>query len=104
MEKIFGDWILIPFKEGTHNYDEPEELVEEPKVREIILFLRYPGHYFVCNTNTNPDQNNPAVYSTDHEAYFQEAATKGKLEEFLDLFMTREEFLETATGYLAEKY
>jgi hypothetical protein len=35
---------------------------------------------------------------------FQEAGTKGKSEEFLDWFMTREEFLETVTGYLAEKY
>ncbi|WP_312510366.1 hypothetical protein [Chryseobacterium culicis] len=101
------------FKEGTHNYDEPEELVEEPEVREIVKGMEmdficifysygYPGHYFVCNTN--PDQNNPEVYSTDHEAYFQEAGTKGKLEEFLDWFMAREEFLETVTGYLAEKY
>ena len=44
------------------------------------------------------------MYSTDHEAYFQEAGTKGKSEEFLDWFMAREEFLETVTGYLAEKY
>ncbi|QXU50259.1 hypothetical protein KYG33_04235 [Chryseobacterium sp. D764] len=59
------------------------------------------GQYFVCTTD--PDQTNPTVYSTDHEVYFQEIENEGKLENFLDRFMTKEEFLETVKEYLEGK-
>ncbi|EFK34573.1 hypothetical protein HMPREF0204_13642 [Chryseobacterium gleum ATCC 35910] len=52
---------------------------------------------------TDPDQSNPTVYSTDHEVYFQEIESKGKLEDFLDRFMTKEEFSENVITYLEEK-
>lgn len=49
------------------------------------------------------DEFHPTVYSTDHEVYFQEIENRGKLEDFLDGFMTKEEFSETVITYLEEK-
>ncbi|MDR4950629.1 hypothetical protein REB14_00365 [Chryseobacterium sp. ES2] len=43
------------------------------------------------------------IYGTDHEMYFQEIENEEKLEEFLDRFMTQEEFLETVKEYLIGK-
>ncbi|RXM39113.1 hypothetical protein BOQ62_13640 [Chryseobacterium sp. CH21] len=67
----------------------------------IFYSYGYPDHYFACVTD--PDQTNPTVYGTDHEVYFQEIDEKGSLEEFLDRFMTKEEFLETVKEYLSGK-
>ncbi|MBE4948727.1 hypothetical protein [Chryseobacterium culicis] len=101
------------FKGGTHNYDEPEELVEEPEVREIVKGTEmdfictfysygYPGTILSVTQILIKIIRQCTVRIM--KLIFQEAGTKGKLEEFLDWFMAREEFLETVTGYLAEKY
>lgn len=110
---FFRKWIFTPFKENTDDYEELDGLVEESEIREtvegsemefICLFYSYgyPDHYFVCTTD--PDQSNPTVYSTDHEVYFEEIENKGKLEDFLEQFMTKEDFREVVVGYLDEKY
>lgn len=110
---FFKDWIFTPFKENSEDYEELDGLVEEYEVKKIVdskemdficIFYSYgyPDHFFVCTTD--PDQNNSTVYSTDHEMYFQEIENEGNLEEFLDRFMTQEEFLEIVIEYLDGKY
>ncbi|MDM1554903.1 hypothetical protein PYS58_03815 [Chryseobacterium indologenes] len=109
---FFRNWMFTPFKENTDDYEELDGLVEENEIREVVegaemeficLFYSYgyPDHYFVCTTD--PDPSNPIVYSTDHEVYFQEIENEGRLEKFLDRFMTQEEFREIVTEYLEGK-
>ena len=109
---FFKDWFFTPFKKDTDNYEELDGLIEEHEVKKMVegsemdficifYFYGYPDHFFVCTTD--PDQTNPTVYSTDHEVYFQEIENEGKLENFLDRFMTKEEFLETVKEYLEGK-
>lgn len=112
-QDFYKDWLFKPFTEGSEDYEELDGLVEENEVREtvhgtemefICIFYSYgyPDHYFVCLTD--PDQNDPTVYSTDHENYFGEINNEGKLSEFLNKYMTREEFSEVVTEYLEEKF
>ncbi|WP_250254083.1 hypothetical protein [Chryseobacterium sp. Marseille-Q3244] len=107
------DWMFTPFKEGSEDQEEFEDLIDENYVQEVVGISKpeffcilysygYPDHYFICTKD--PDQSNPTVYSTDHEVYFDELDNKGKLKEFLDRFMTKDEFLEVVKGYLAEKF
>ncbi|WP_223600708.1 hypothetical protein [Chryseobacterium sp. GVT01B] len=106
------DWFFTPFKKDTEDYEELDGLIDEHEIKEIVegsemeficlfYFYGYPDHFFVCTTD--PDQENPIVYSTDHEVYFQEIENEGSLEDFLDRFITKEEFLETVKEYLKEK-
>lgn len=109
---FYKNWFFTPFKENSDDYEELDGLVEENELREVVegaemeficIFYSYgyPDHFFVCTTD--PDQSNPTVYSTDHEVYFQEIENRGKLEDFLDRFMTKEEFSENVIIYLEEK-
>lgn len=111
-QDFYKDWLFTPFKKGSADDGELEGFVEESEVREtvqgtemefICIFYSYgyPDHYFVCTTD--PDTTNPTVYSTDHETYFQEIENEGKLEDFLDQFMTKEQFLDVVKNYLIEK-
>lgn len=79
------------------------KIVKIPKPDFICIFYSYgyPDHYFICTEDSQPA--NPTVYSTDHEVYFDEMENEGSLEEFLDRFMTKEEFLEVVREYLNEK-
>lgn len=106
-------WLFTPFKKGSADDGELEGLVDESQVREIVqgtemdficIFYSYgyPDHYFVCTTD--PDAMNPTVYSTDHETYFQEIEHEGSLEDFLDRYMTKEEFTEVTKEYLERKF
>ncbi|WP_053328846.1 hypothetical protein [Chryseobacterium gallinarum] len=107
------DWMFTPFKEGSENQEEFDDLIDEDYVQEVVGISKpefmcilysygYPDHYFVCTTD--PDPSNPTVYSTDHEVYFDELENEGSLEEFLDRFMTKEEFHKVVTGYLTKKF
>lgn len=109
---FFKDWMFTPFKPGSEDYEELEGLVEENELKKtvegkemdfvcIFYSYGYPDHYFVCTTD--PDQSNPTVYGTDHEVYFDEIENEGSLEEFLDRFMTKEEFREVVKEYLQGK-
>ncbi|MGE8527221.1 hypothetical protein [Chryseobacterium rhizosphaerae] len=109
---FFKDWMFTPFKPGSEDYEELEGLVEENDLKKtvegkemdfvcIFYSYGYPDHYFVCTTD--PDQSNPTVYGTDHEVYFDEIENEGSLEEFLDRFMTKEEFREVVKEYLQGK-
>lgn len=107
------DWLFTPFKENSADWEEFNDLIEEDTVQAIVKVPRpdficifysygYPDHFFVCTAD--PDQSNPTVYSTDHEVYFDEIDNNGSLEEFLDRFMTKEEFLKVVKEYLEEKF
>ncbi|MCS4305438.1 hypothetical protein [Chryseobacterium sp. BIGb0232] len=106
------DWMFIPFKEGSEDQEEFDDLIDEDYVQGVVGISKpeflcilysygYPDHYFICTED--PDQSNPTVYSTDHEVYFGELDNKGNLDDFLDQFMTKDEFREVVKGYLEEK-
>ncbi|MGG5207687.1 hypothetical protein ACQWU4_01980 [Chryseobacterium sp. MIQD13] len=112
-QDFYKNWLFEPFKENSEDFGELEGLVDEKEIREIvqgqemdficiIYSYGYPDHYFVCLAD--PDQENPTVYSTDHEVYFQEIENEGSLEEFLERYMTKEEFIEVVKEYLERKF
>lgn len=117
----FGQMFYIgesftPFKEGTPDFDEwnsdfegwniePEddysidlnEVVKvtkdlKPDFVQIFYSYSYPDHFYVCLSD--PDPENPTVFGTDHEVFFSEVSNEGKLEEFFNQFMTKEELIE----------
>ncbi|WP_066802313.1 hypothetical protein [Moraxella oblonga] len=62
------------------------------KAPEFLIFIYsygYPDHYFICTNDINSD--NPTVFGTDHEVYFEEITNKGSLLDFLNKFMTKQE-------------
>lgn len=107
------DWMFTPFKEGSEDQEEFEDLIDVDYVQEVVGISKpdflcifysygYPDHYFVCTADV--DQSNPVVYGTDHEVYFDELENEGNFEEFLNRFMTKQEFQEVVTGYLTDKF
>ena len=52
----------------------------------------YPNYYYICLSDLNPE--NPIVWSTDHEVFFTDVTNEGALEDFLNKFMTKEEFID----------
>ncbi len=100
---FFKNQVFTPFKEGTDDYEEWDGEWEEDSFREIIdgkemdlmiigYSYGYPDHYFICLTDPNPE--NPIVYGTDHEEYFDEITKVHTLEEFFNSFMTKEELID----------
>ncbi|MDB0601998.1 hypothetical protein PL373_12715 [Tenacibaculum maritimum] len=61
-----------------------------------LMFIGYsygfPDNLFVCLSD--PDKENPTVYGTDHEVYFDEITVQGTLEEYFNSFLTKEELIE----------
>ncbi|MFP3831460.1 hypothetical protein [Chryseobacterium sp. SIMBA_028] len=109
---FFRDWFFTPFKEGTNDQEEFDGLIEEDIVQKVVKVSKpdficifysygYPDHFFICTGDSEP--SNPTVYSTDHEMYFDEIENEGSLDEFLDRFMTQEEFLDVVKEYLSGK-
>jgi len=100
--------LFTPFREGTEDYeewnseftDEDTDLTEIIKVTNdktpdfIELFYSYgfPDNYYICLTD--PNQENPTLFGTDHEEYFREVTNEGSFEDFLNTFMTKNELLE----------
>jgi hypothetical protein len=101
--------LFTPFKEGTDDFEEwnidfTDE--EETDLSEIIkvtndktpdfieLFYSYgfPDNYYICLTD--PNQENPTLFGTDHEVFFREVTNEGNLEDFINTFMTKDELLE----------
>lgn len=104
---IWQPKLFTPFTIGTDDYDEwNEEFAENPidlafinpdingktEFLQLMFSYGYPDHYYVCLDDPNPE--NPIVFGTDHEVFFSEFTNEGTLEEFLQSFMTREEFTE----------
>jgi len=100
---FFEHTLFTPFKVGTEDHQEWDgEWKEQDFRKEIagtdmdLMIIGYsygfPDHLFVCLTDPNPE--NPAVYGTDHEEYFDKISKEGTLESFFDEFMTKEELVE----------
>ena len=99
---------FTPYKQGTEDYEEwNDEFIEDDidlseitKVTNettpdfIYLFSSYgyPDNYYICLSDPNPE--NPTLFGTDHEVFFREVTNEGNLEDFLNIFMTKEELLE----------
>ncbi|HLK98114.1 MAG TPA: hypothetical protein VK364_10125 [Hymenobacter sp.] len=108
-QAFFRNFLFTPFREDSEDFGELDGLAEESEIREVVngtnLYFMcicysngYPDHYFVCLTD--PDQENPTVYGTDHEVYFQEIKNKGTLEDFFKRFLIKEEFLKVVENYI----
>lgn len=108
-QSFFRNFLFTPFRETSSDFGELEGLVEENDVREVVVgevmdFIcicysyGFPDHYFVCLTDPNPE--NPTVYSTDHEVFFQEIENEGSLEDFFKRFLTKEAFLKKVENYI----
>ncbi|WP_299442893.1 hypothetical protein [uncultured Aquimarina sp.] len=100
---FFRNDLFTPFKQGTDDYDEWNGEWEESSFRKVIngtemdlMFIGhsygFPDNLFICLTDSN--QENPTVYGTDHEVYFDEITKEGTLEEFFNSFLTKEELIE----------
>ncbi|GAB6868681.1 MAG: hypothetical protein ACLUH6_11365 [Bacteroides faecis] len=103
-------WIAKPFtplQEGTPDFEEwndwfsdeaeLDEIIQHsncatPAFVELLYTDAYPNNYFICVSDLNID--NPIVWSTDHEEFFTEVTNEGTLENFLNKFMTKEEFID----------
>ncbi|QSW90959.1 hypothetical protein J0383_09155 [Flavobacterium endoglycinae] len=99
---------FTPFKEGTADYkewyrdftDEYTDLSEITKVTNdttpdfILLATSYgfPDSFYIALSDPNPE--NPTLFGTDRTGFFSEITNEGNLEDFMNLFMTKEELLE----------
>lgn len=95
--------LFTPLTPNTPDYDEWFSNFDESnfaqflevtggKAPEFLMFIYsygYPDHYFICTNDVN--QDNPTVFSTDHEVYFDEVDNRGLLLNFLNKFMTKQE-------------
>jgi hypothetical protein len=100
--------LFTPFKKGTGDYeewfddftDEDTDLTEIIKVTndktpdfiEVFYSYGFPDNYYICLSD--PNQENPTLFGTDHEVYFREVTNEGNFEDFLNTFMTKDELLE----------
>ncbi|MDJ0367044.1 hypothetical protein QMK33_17985 [Hymenobacter sp. H14-R3] len=111
-QAFFRNFLFTPFKAGSPDEGELDGLVTPDEIREVVAAADldfmcicysygFPDHYFVCLTDT--DQENPAVYGTDHEVFFSEITKEGTLEAFFNDFITPAEFLAAATKHLENR-
>ncbi len=100
---FFKNTLFTPFKEGTEDFEEWDGEWEEEGFKEVIkgeemdlmnigYSYGYPDHYFICLSD--PNLENPTVYSTDHETFFSEITIEGSLEEYFNSFISRDELIE----------
>ncbi|MCB2410077.1 hypothetical protein [Hymenobacter lucidus] len=112
-QDFFRPFRFTPFTPGTPDYGELEGLVTAEEVAltvaggplEFICICYsygFPDHYFVCPGDPNPE--NPTVYGTDHEVFFQEITAVGSLEEFFNRYLSKDEFLAIARRHLTAQH
>lgn len=58
----------------------------------IVRNYRYPDQFYICLQDPQPE--NPTVFGTDHEAFFQEISVRGRFSDFLNIYCTRADFRE----------
>ena len=110
-ESVGAQWIgqpFTPFQEGTADYQQwylhfsNEEFVDlyqitkltkelHPNFIHLLASEGYPDGYYIAINDPNPE--NPTVFSTDHEAFFSEINKEGKLEKFLNNFITPQQLI-----------
>ncbi|PJJ60280.1 hypothetical protein [Hymenobacter chitinivorans] len=109
-QDFYRPFRFTPFTKDTPNYGELDDLVTPAQVQqtipgeplEFICFCfsyGFPDHYFVCLGDADPQ--NPTVYGTDHEVFFQEISTVGSLADFFRRYLTPTEFLALARQHFA---
>ena len=109
---FYRNWPFSPFKEGSYDFGELDGFVTEEELREVVAGQEmefvcicysygFPDQYYVCLTD--PNQENPTVYGSDHEECFEEITAEGTLEEFFNQFLTKDEFLKTVQNHLENK-
>ena len=99
--------LFTPYTEGTSDFKEWNEYfindvnlgeihkIEDDSKHEFIqIFYSYgfPDYYYICLSDSNPE--NPTLFATDHEYFFDEVTNQGNLEDFLKTFMTKDEVVE----------
>ncbi len=103
--------LFTPFKINSADYDEWNGEWEEEDFKKVIkgsemdlMFIGhsygFPDNLFICLSD--PNQENPMVYGTDHEVYFDEISEEGTLEEYFNSFMTKEELIEIVKSKLED--
>lgn len=108
-QAFFRNFLFTPFRKDSDDFGELDGLVEESEIREVVTgedldftcicySYGFPDQYFICLTD--PNQENPTVYGTDHEVFFQEIENEGTLEEFFKGFLAKDEFLEIVENYI----
>ncbi len=107
--------LFTPLTEGTSDYEEwgcvfeDKEMTDLGEIKklvgngklefmEIAYSFGFPDGYYICLSDPNPE--NPTIFGTDHEVYFQEITNEGTFEEFLKQFYTKTEFLEIVENYI----
>lgn len=114
-QKFWVGALFTPFKKQSPDFNEwnswfsDDEYVDLREIRKVVknddlefilLFesYGYPDHYYICLSDPNPE--NPTVFGTDHECFFKEISNVGSLENFLEKFLTKEEFLDIAENQI----
>lgn len=100
---------FTPFRKGTEDNKEfgdlNERLIREIIQEDVLDFMiigetdSYPNFYFVCLSDQA--RENPLVYSTDHESFFDEITVEGTLEEFFHRLVSAEEYQDTMSKLAA---
>ena len=105
--QIFWEPIFFtPFEEGTEDYDEWFDIIEDGDLSEIVKltnnvkpeFIRvcynetYLKGYYICTSD--PNKINPTLFSIDLETMFTSVENEGKFENFLYTLMTKGELLD----------
>lgn len=119
-EEGFGQafWVgklFTPFKKGSEDFEEWNDdfsdsemtnLEEITKVTQnsksdfIHLFYSYGYPDGIYMALSDPNLENPTLFGTDHEVFFNEISNEGTLEDYLNAFMTPEELLELVKNKL----
>lgn len=117
-QMFYGAIDFTPYKEGSADFtewndiftdDEEVDLSEiykvtnekEPSFIKIIDSNGYLDSFFICTSDKKPDD--PTVFGTDHEVFFNEISNDGSLSKFLEQFYTEDEFLAIVTNYIENK-
>ena len=109
--------LFTPFREDSDDYEEWHDdfsdedftnLTEITKITgdktpdfiQLFYTYGYPDHIYIALSDPNPQ--NPTLFGTDHEMFFQEIDNMGTLEDYLDTLMTPEELIEIVEKALAK--
>ena len=107
---------FTPFRPGTPDYTEwyadfaAPDLVDlrpartvaadpAPDFVHLAFSYGYPDTFYVCLADPAPDD--PTVFGTDHETFFQEITNEGSLSAFFQCYLTPAELLALVHQQLA---
>ena len=92
-------WVDLATEPGAE-LDRIREELGDPSARRVVIVTwsdAWPSHHFVSETDPRPDD--PAIWSTDHEALFDEIEPEaGRLSEWLAQRLTDDELFARLQG------